>query len=168
MPYFSNLSRRKFIWGMSCSCGSALLLPSCTDVAMSERKQIRIFSDDYLYSKTFPAYEKFKSKNIQVKFGTVPYNINGTRKIESLDIADASHTPYKKTDTISCDQILMSGGWSPIVHLLSQRGVRPIWNAENLCFLPDGTNENITIIGSAHNQKEIHRKISQNCKCRCL
>ena len=62
MPYFSNLSRRKFIWGMSCSCGSALLLPSCTDVAMSERKQIRIFSDDYLYSKTFPAYEKFKSK----------------------------------------------------------------------------------------------------------
>ena len=93
--------------------------------------------------------EKFKSKNIQIRFGAVPYNINGSKKIESLDIADASHTPYKKTDTISCDQVLMSGGWSPVVHLLSQRGVRPIWNAENLCFLPDDTNENITIIGSS-------------------
>ena len=93
--------------------------------------------------------EKFNSKNIQIRFGAVPYNINGSSKIQSLDIADASHTPYKKTDTISCDQILMSGGWSPVVHLLSQRGVRPIWNAENLCFLPNGTNENITIIGSS-------------------
>ena len=93
--------------------------------------------------------EKLKSKNIQLKFETVPYNINGSRKIESLDIADASHKPYKKIDTISCDQVLMSGGWSPSVHLLSQRGVRPVWNAENLCFLPKDTIENITIIGSS-------------------
>ena len=92
---------------------------------------------------------KLKSKNIQVRFEAVPYNINGSRKIESLDIAAASHSPYKKIDTIACDQVLMSGGWTPSVHLLSQRGVRPIWNAENLCFLPNDTNENITIIGSS-------------------
>ena len=93
--------------------------------------------------------EDLKSKNVQIRFGKVPYNINGSRKIESLDIAEASHTPYKKIDTIACDQVLMSGGWSPAIHLLSQRGVRPIWNAENLCFIPADTNENITMIGSA-------------------
>ncbi len=62
MSYFKNISRRKFIWGMSCTCGVSLVLPSCADVAMSDRKQIKIFSDDYLYSKTFPAYENFKSQ----------------------------------------------------------------------------------------------------------
>ena len=61
MSYFSNLSRRKFIWGMSCTCGVSLILPSCADVAMSDRKQIKIFSDDFLYSKTFPAYENLSS-----------------------------------------------------------------------------------------------------------
>ena len=62
MSYFTNLSRRKFIWGMSCACGTSLVLHSCADVAMSERKQIKIFSDDYLYSKAFPAYKNFKSQ----------------------------------------------------------------------------------------------------------
>ena len=90
-----------------------------------------------------------QNKNIQIKFGTVPYNINGSREIESLDIADATHSTYKKIDTTPCDQVLMSGGWSPAVHLLSHRGVRPKWNVENLCFLPVDTNENITMIGSA-------------------
>ena len=63
MTYFTNLNRRKFIWGMSCACGSSLILPSCADVAMSDRKQIKIFSDDFLYSKAFPAYENFKSQS---------------------------------------------------------------------------------------------------------
>ena len=63
MSKISNLSRRQFVWGMSCACGGSLILPSCADVAMSDRKQIKIFSDDYLYSKAFPAYENFKSQS---------------------------------------------------------------------------------------------------------
>ena len=63
MTQINNLSRRKFISGMSCACGTALILPSCAEVAMSDRKQIRIFSDNYLHSKAFPAYENFKSQS---------------------------------------------------------------------------------------------------------
>ena len=69
MSDFFNLSRRKFIWGFSCTCGSPLLLTSCADVAMSDRKQIKIFSDDFLHSKAFPAYENFKS-NTKLITGT--------------------------------------------------------------------------------------------------
>ena len=93
--------------------------------------------------------KKLINNNIDIRFGTVPFNINGSRKISSIDIADSSHSSYKKIDTINCDQVLMSGGWSPAVHLLSHRGVRALWNAENLCFLPGNTKENITMIGSA-------------------
>ena len=89
------------------------------------------------------------SENIQIRFETVPYNINGSRKINSIDVANASHSPFRKIDTIKCDQVLVSGGWSPAVHLLSHRGVKALWNKENSCFLPGDTKENITMIGSS-------------------
>ncbi|PPR46819.1 MAG: Sarcosine oxidase subunit alpha [Alphaproteobacteria bacterium MarineAlpha5_Bin9] len=90
----------------------------------------------------------FKDK-IPVRFQTVPYNINGSRKIKSIDLATITDSSYKKIDTIICDQVLLSGGWSPVVHLLSHRGSSPTWNIDNLCFLPGNTKENISIIGAA-------------------
>ena len=63
MSIFNNISRRKFIYGSTCFCASSLVLPSCTEVALSERQQFNILSDDFLYSKTFPAYNNFKSQS---------------------------------------------------------------------------------------------------------
>ena len=63
MTKMLHLSRRKFIYNTCCTCTSGLILSSCTEVALSERKQINILSDDYLYSQTFPAYENFKSQS---------------------------------------------------------------------------------------------------------
>ena len=73
MTCLQNISRRKFLWGISCTCGTALFLPACTEVEISGRKQINIVSDDYLYSKSFPAYENFKSKTKLIT-GTSEYN----------------------------------------------------------------------------------------------
>ena len=57
-----NYTRRKFISSVGCFCGASLILPSCTQVAISDRQQFNILSDDFLYSKTFSAYENFKSQ----------------------------------------------------------------------------------------------------------
>ena len=46
---------------------------SCTQVPMSERQQFNILSDDFLYSKTFPAYNNFKSQTKLIT-GTSEYN----------------------------------------------------------------------------------------------
>ena len=89
MTHFSNLSRRKFVWGRTCTCGT-LLLPSCADVAMSDRKQFNILSDDFLYSKTFPAYENFKS---QTKLITGTSEYDNIVKI-GYDIRDAINVYY--------------------------------------------------------------------------
>jgi Zn-dependent protease with chaperone function len=74
---------------MTCTCG-ALLLPSCADVAMSDRKQFNILSDDFLYSKTFPAYENFKS---QTKLITGTSEYDNIVKI-GYDIRDAINIYY--------------------------------------------------------------------------
>ena len=90
MSYFSYLSRRKFIWGLSCTCGASLVLPSCTNVAMSDRKQFNILSDDFLYSKTFPAYENFK---LQTKLITSTSEYDNIVKI-GYNIRDAINVYY--------------------------------------------------------------------------
>ena len=86
-------------------------------------------------------------KNFEILKGVVPYNINGRKKINSLDISKSEN--IEKFETLNCDQVLLSGGWSPAVHLLSHRGVKPKWSYENACFLPNDTKENITMIGSS-------------------
>ena len=44
-----------------------------TEVALSDRKQFNILSDDFLYSKTIPAYNNFKSQSKLIT-GTLEYN----------------------------------------------------------------------------------------------
>ena len=92
-------------------------------------------------------FEIENNKTFEIRRGYVPYNINGSKKIDSLDISKSEN--INKSETINCDQVLLSGGWSPAVHLLSHRGVKPKWDYENACFLPSDTKENITMIGSS-------------------
>ncbi len=86
-------------------------------------------------------------KEIELHLETLPFSINGSKKIESLDVCKVNDKTHK--NTIICDQVLVSGGWSPIVHLVSHRGIKPVWNEDNLCFVPGDIKENITVVGSA-------------------
>ena len=97
MLYLENLSRRKFIRGITCACCSTIFLPSCTEVALSDRKQFNILSDDFLYSKTFPAYENFKS---QTKLITGTYEYNNIVEI-GYSIRDAISVYYARKNEIN-------------------------------------------------------------------
>lgn len=57
-----------------------------------------------------------ESDNEQKTNGIVPCSLYGTR--------------------LPCDSLLVSGGWSPVVHLLSQRGIKPVWDSARACFVP--------------------------------
>ena len=92
MSKLLELSRRKFIYRAGCACTAGLLFPSCTEVAMSERKQFNIMSDDFLYSKTFPAYNNFKSQSKLIT-GTSEYN----QIVETgFNIRDAINSYYER------------------------------------------------------------------------
>ncbi len=85
--------------------------------------------------------------NLQMK--AAPLNVNGSRSVRSLDIAVEVNNKWQKGNTEFCDLVLVSGGWSPVIHLLSHRGVRPKWDEQNACFVPDKCREPITVAGSA-------------------
>ena len=57
-----NINRRKFIELMGCGCCS-LILPSCTTVPITKRRQLSIYPEATINRSASAAYEKFKLKN---------------------------------------------------------------------------------------------------------
>jgi sarcosine oxidase subunit alpha len=53
-------------------------------------------------------------------------------------------------ETIPCQSLAMSGGWSPVVHLACHQGARPSWDEDEFCFMPPLNNPAIIPAGSAN------------------
>ena len=93
--------------------------------------------------------EELNKNNIELILGRVPYNINGKKSVHNIELINSNLENSNHTHQVNSDLVLLSGGWSPVVHLLSHRGVKPKWDNENLCFVPDEIKEPITVAGSA-------------------
>jgi heterotetrameric sarcosine oxidase alpha subunit len=52
-------------------------------------------------------------------------------------------------EVIDCDALAMSGGWSPVIHLLCQRGAKPVWSDEVHSFLAPSSGEDFVAAGAA-------------------
>ena len=87
-----------------------------------------------------------KAAGVELRLSRVPLRAIGRTQIHAVEIGatDGSHA-----ETILCDALGMSGGWSPTQHLLSQRGVKPVWNEALAAFLAGESREPIRCAGSA-------------------
>ncbi|MFJ8593936.1 sarcosine oxidase subunit alpha family protein [Streptomyces sp. NPDC093598] len=52
-------------------------------------------------------------------------------------------------EAFDCDLLAVSGGWSPVVHLHSQRQGRLRWDEELVAFVPDGAVRDQQVVGAA-------------------
>ena len=64
-----NINRRKFLGLFGCGCCS-IILPSCTTVPITERKQLSIISEAKINRQAALAYEKFKQKTKIITTGS--------------------------------------------------------------------------------------------------
>lgn len=58
------------------------------------------------------------------------------RAIEVMALNDAADAVHGSSRTINCDLVCVSGGWNPAVHLHSQSGGTPRYDAAKACFVP--------------------------------
>ena len=72
-----NINRRKFLGYFGCSCCS-LILPSCSTVPITERKQLSIIPETRINRQAAAAYEKFRSKSKLITSGS---QLNEIREI---------------------------------------------------------------------------------------
>ena len=64
-----NINRRKFLGYFGCGCCS-LLLPSCSTVPITERKQLSLISESRINAQAAAAYEQFRSKTKLITSGS--------------------------------------------------------------------------------------------------
>ena len=64
-----NINRRKFLGYFGCSCCS-LILPSCSTVPITERKQLSLISEARINKQAATAYENFRNKSKLITSGS--------------------------------------------------------------------------------------------------
>ena len=76
--------------------------------------------------------------------GAVISDVKGGKRISGVELhRGAGH------ESIGCDFVAMSGGWSPIVHLACQKGTKPEWNEQLSAFVPPDVGNGLVAAGSA-------------------
>ena len=73
----------------------------------------------------------------------------GSGTVSKIKFAKITDEKWTNQGEKKCDLLLLSGGWSPVVNLLSHRGSKAKWDEKKCCFLPGHTEEPFEIIGSA-------------------
>lgn len=85
-----------------------------------------------------PLPERARSLGIRIMDGSVITKAKGGKVVEGAIIGKL--TPAGRiggaTETVKCDCIAMSGGWSPVVHLFSHCGGKLNWDDEAAMFRP--------------------------------
>ncbi|SFE80765.1 sarcosine oxidase subunit alpha family protein [Roseivivax sediminis] len=80
--------------------------------------------------------EAARSRGIRILTGRGIAKVKGRKHVTGVAIC-AQAGEGTVLDTIPCDAVAMSGGWSPVVHLWSHAGGKLTWNAEEAFFQPD-------------------------------
>ncbi|TGN44134.1 sarcosine oxidase subunit alpha family protein, partial [Paracoccus liaowanqingii] len=77
-----------------------------------------------------------RAAGITVLTGTGIAKVTGGKHVEAVILCDQSGEG-RPIQTIACDVVAMSGGWSPVVHLYSHCGGKLLWDEAQSMFRPD-------------------------------
>ena len=103
-----NINRRKFLGYFGCGCCS-LLLPSCSTVPITDRKQLSIISDVRINRQAAAAYENFRTKSKLITSGKQLQQIReiGKRMENSVSLFFENEKKDDPTKNFGWDYILV-------------------------------------------------------------
>jgi len=79
-----------------------------------------------------------EAAGVKVLAGRAIAKVQGGKRVTGVEIC-AHQGEGAVTDTIACDAVAMSGGWSPVVHLWSHCGGKLVWDEAGAMFRPDAS-----------------------------
>ncbi len=93
-----------------------------------------------------------RQAGITVRSGVTALGTRGTRRVRALALAscDAAGAVNGATEWIGCDTVLMSGGYTPSVHLFSQSRGRLRWEESAQVFVPEVAAERCRCVGACN------------------
>ena len=87
-------------------------------------------------------------RGIRVLKGHTATGTKGRLRVSSVRVNPVTAGRVGKPTEIACDALLMSGGWTPSLHLFSHTKGSLAWDADSNTFLPDRKTEACQIAGA--------------------
>jgi sarcosine oxidase subunit alpha len=97
-----------------------------------------------------PLVADLRARKLPLILGAMPVDTSGFAGLKSVLIGGfGDRGQIGTTQRIACDSLLISGGWSPVLHLFAQAGGRLSFSEATRTFQPVAPHPSIEIIGSA-------------------
>ncbi|GLZ84801.1 sarcosine oxidase subunit alpha [Metapseudomonas resinovorans] len=83
--------------------------------------------------------EEARARGVRILTGSAVVEARGSKRVTGARICAIDLKSHKVTspgEVVDCDLIASSGGYSPVVHLASHLGGKPIWREDILAFVP--------------------------------
>jgi len=90
-----------------------------------------------------------RKRNIPIKLSHTATATSGRLRVSSLRVNPVSGGTVGTGQEIKCDAVLMSGGWTPSLHLFSHTKGSLAWDDDRTTFLPEKTPEDCVIAGAS-------------------
>jgi sarcosine oxidase subunit alpha len=83
--------------------------------------------------------EQVRQRGVRVLTGSAVVEAFGSKRVNGARVCaidSVAHKVKSNGERIDCDLIATSGGYSPVVHLASHLGGKPVWREDILAFVP--------------------------------
>ncbi len=97
--------------------------------------------------------EQLRRKGIDLLAGQAVTGVKGAKRVQAVQIRPLSkdkRSVLEPERTISCDVVLMSGGWSPVVHLFCQSRGKLVFNDSTACLVPGQSMQEVAAVGACN------------------
>jgi sarcosine oxidase subunit alpha len=96
--------------------------------------------------------DPLRAVGVVVKTSALPVDTAGFSALKSVVIGHLDRSAkIKGSNWVSCDTLLVSGGWSPTLHLYAQAGGKLAFCEATRTFVPAASHPSIEIVGRAAN-----------------
>ncbi|KAA3499663.1 sarcosine oxidase subunit alpha [Agrobacterium tumefaciens] len=89
-----------------------------------------------------------RALGIPVRLSHTVTATSGRLRVKSVRVNPVNGSTVGAGQEIACDALLMSGGWTPSLHLFSHTQGKLVWDDQRTTFLPAMTNEDCAIAGA--------------------
>ncbi|MFJ6386193.1 sarcosine oxidase subunit alpha family protein [Streptomyces sp. NPDC091972] len=116
------------------------------------------------------AAEVAAATGVRVLTGSAVVDTAGGHRLTGVTVRglDAEGRPTGAARPFDCDLLAVSGGWSPVVHLHSQRQGRLRWDTDLVAFVPDGTVRDQQVVGAARGTYDLGGCLAEGARAGAL
>ncbi|NBE51935.1 sarcosine oxidase subunit alpha family protein [Streptomyces boluensis] len=116
------------------------------------------------------AAEVAAATGVRVLTGSTVADTTGTDRLTGVTVQglDADGELTGTAEELECDLLAVSGGWSPVVHLHSQRQGKLRWDDDLVAFVPDGTVRDQQVVGAARGTYDLDTALAEGRRAGAL